>query len=404
MSRCSLESCFYCTLSDFLEFKLIGICQAVTPVLENKFVLRPNILVGGRPVWKGYLSNIIYWKTDIERWVVGDNLTSTILAIMVREEEFPVGENIWKIESENVCDEAKKGSELPLILSKCLGNEYSCSDGSCIPIERKCNFVPDCWDEKDEEICPVLRFRNIQGYNKELPEIFFNEDNMIVKEPVNVSMTIENIESIQEVQRRFTASLVLHVEWFDSRLTWNDLNKDPYLNRPSARQKGLFWVPKLVFSNSENETEMPKDSKTKILIHMLGNFTMSDQYTLHETAFYSGGENPVIYSRRFNLKFKCRFRLSYFPFDTQICTIELKAGNKVGNFVQLVPEDLEYVGAKRLATFRVNQVTFETASSESEGFDIRVKIVLKRRIKQHLIGIYLPSLFIMTIAQVRNNL
>ena len=333
---------------------------------------------------------------------MGDNITSTILAIMVREEEFPVGENIWKIESENVCDEAKKGSELPLILSKCVGNEYSCSDGSCIPIERKCNFVPDCWDEKDEDICPVLRFRNIQGYNKELPEIFFNEDNMIVKEPVNVSMTIENIESIQEVQRRFTASLVLHVEWFDSRLTWNDLNEDPYLNRPSARQKGLFWVPKLVFSNSENETEMPKDSKTKILIHMLGNFTMSDQYTLHETAFYSGEENPVIYSRRFNLKFKCRFRLSYFPFDTQICTIELKAGNKVGNFVQLVPEDLEYVGAKRLATFRVNQVTFETASSESEGFDIRVKIVLKRRIKQHLIGIYLPSLFIMTIAQVRN--
>ena len=83
-----------------------------------------------------------------------------------------------------------------------------------------------------------------------------------------------------------------------------------------------------------------------------------------------------------------------------MCTIKLKAGNKVSNFIQLVPKHLDFIGSKKLATFRAKEWTFETATSSDDGFDIRVKILLKRRIKQHLLGIYLPSLFIMIIAQV----
>ena len=60
---------------------------------------------------------------------------------------------------------------------------------------------------------------------------------------------------------------------------------------------------------------------------------MSNQYELHETAHYSGADNPIIYTREFDLEFKCFFDLIYFPFDTQICNIELKAGNKITNFI-----------------------------------------------------------------------
>ena len=59
---------------------------------------------------------------------------------------------------------------------------------------------------------------------------------------------------------------------------------------------------------------------------------MSDQYNLEETAQYKGDENPIVYSRELDLEFKCSFILTYFPFDTQTCTIELKAGNKVHKF------------------------------------------------------------------------
>ena len=398
-THCGNHLCFYCRVKDFKQFQLKGLCKSESSVLDHKFVMRPNVLVNEKPTWKGFTSNTIYWNKDTKLWELSDSVTNVVLASLESEQEFPVGENVWEILSENVCDEKPKGSLLRLMLSKCDENEYSCSDGSCIPILQKCNFVPDCWDGKDEDLCPILRFKNAEGYKSDLPDITFNEDLSIKKQPVHISMIIQHIESVQEVKMRFTASFILRAEWIDSRLTWNDLNTDKYLNLPSSSKKDLFWVPKIIFGNSENSVEIPTDSKAKILIAMKGNLTMSDQFNLQETAFYSGADNPVIYSREFDLDFKCFFILTYFPFDSQTCTIELKSGNKVRNFIQLVPKHLDYIGHKKLATFHVKDWTIEMDSS-SNDVDIRVKLVLKRRIAQHLLGIYLPSLCIMIIAQV----
>ena len=127
---------------------------------------------------------------------------------------------------------------------------------------------------------------------------------------------------------------------------------------------------------------------------------MSEEHELHETAHYHGSENPLVYSRDFDLEFKCSFNITYFPFETQTCKIELKAGNKIRNFIYLVPEDFSFVGDDVLATFYVDDFWIEMDSSSSD-VDVRVKIVLKRRLSQHLLGIYLPSLCIIIIAQVQ---
>ena len=70
----------------------------------------------------------------------------------------------------------KMSIQYNLILSKCDETEYSCSDGSCIPILDVSNFVPNCWDGKDEESCPILSFRNVEGYKSDLPDIQIQEN------------------------------------------------------------------------------------------------------------------------------------------------------------------------------------------------------------------------------------
>ena len=127
---------------------------------------------------------------------------------------------------------------------------------------------------------------------------------------------------------------------------------------------------------------------------------MSSGYSLHETAYFSGMENPIFYSREFNKKFKCNFNLRFFPFDTQNCFIALTAGNKVRHFIRLVGKSLDFTGDTKLATFHVINWTLETDSSSSE-VDVKVNIYFKRRLAQHFLGIYLPSIFIMTVAQVK---
>ena len=99
------------------------------------------------------------------------------------------------------------------MMSKGSKLEYSCSDGSCIPIGWKCNYVPDCWDGGEEENCTILHLENMGGYKQESPDIDFDDARDIIKKHVMISTNITRIESIDEVKSRFTASFVLLVEW-----------------------------------------------------------------------------------------------------------------------------------------------------------------------------------------------
>ena len=47
------------------------------------------------------------------------------------------------------------------------------------------------------------------------------------------------------------------------------------------------------------------------------------------------------------------FILTYFPFDTQTCKIELKADNKEINLIYLKPDEFNFIGEKVLSKFYV---------------------------------------------------
>ena len=134
-----------------------------------------------------------------------------------------------------------------MMLSMCKEFEFSCSDGSCIHIDLKCNYVADCFDNSDENECSTLNLEGMETYDVGILDIFTNKEKKII----NMSIDIHNIESIEEVNMRFTADFTVTAEWIDTRLTWNDLNKDVYLNMPSKEAKEKFWIQIFVFSSPD---------------------------------------------------------------------------------------------------------------------------------------------------------
>ena len=103
--------------------------------------------------------------------------------------------------------------------------------------------------------------------------------------------------------------------------------------------------------------------------------------------------------KRFLSQVKCHFELHYYPFDSQVCTILLKKPSKVDKFVDLIPNHLNYSGPLDMAEFVI--IDYDIfAMANSYDFDIKVQITMKRRISQHLLSTYLPSLCILIIAQV----
>ena len=108
---------------------------------------------------------------------------------------------------------------------------------------------------------------------------------------------------------------------------------------------------------------------------------MSDQFTLHESALFDGEEHPIVYSREFNIEFECAFDLRFFPFDTQLCAMELKASNSIRNFIQLVPKELKFQGEEKLSMFYVKNWYTEMDTSEEDDVDVRIKIATISRVR-----------------------
>ena len=113
---------------------------------------------------------------------LSDSVTKTVLLAFKSEAELAVGKY------ENGYDEQENEIVLSLILIKCNDTEYSCSEGSCIPILEKCNFVPNCLDVKGKETCPILTFRNVEGYKSDLPGIQIHDNGTIKEMPLIINM------------------------------------------------------------------------------------------------------------------------------------------------------------------------------------------------------------------------
>ena len=153
---CAQAMMFYCKIKDFQVFQLRGMCPEKNgEIIDRKYVLRLENILNGRPAWRGFSSNSIQWNNNRTRWEITNTGGNKMIASSLSK-EFPVGKGIWELGSSNICQENAVSLKVELMFSNCGQFEFSCSDGTCIPIQKKCNFVPDCWDNGDEIDCQLL--------------------------------------------------------------------------------------------------------------------------------------------------------------------------------------------------------------------------------------------------------
>ena len=72
----------------------------------------------------------------------------------------------------------------------------------------------------------------------------------IIPVVTKISIYIQSFENIKEVEMSFSSKFNLVAEWFDKRLTWNDLNDDKFLNIPSQDVLDKLWYPSVIFTNT----------------------------------------------------------------------------------------------------------------------------------------------------------
>ena len=146
------------------------------------------------------------------------------------------------------------------------------------------------------------------------------------------------------------------MEWFDDKISLNDLNNDKFLNIPSEDVIEKLWVPVLIFVNTEMKTETKIDEKSRIVVEKRGKYRLYPTEDMEEIAYYEGSENPLRYWRDYFLRFKCAFDLKNYPFDSQVCTFLMKMPSKEKDFMRFIPKQLDYSGPLGLAEHFITNI------------------------------------------------
>ena len=163
---------------------------------------------------------------------------------------------------------------------------------------------------------------------------------------IDISADIVSILDIDEISSIFHVQFFLHYSWFDSRLEishatcyiihsysyypyfslfvpllrldYYNLKADSGLNALSPEEKQEIWVPKLVFSNTENRLGTLVDDDSTITIQRGGNYSIPDISDVENRHLYKGVENKITLSRFYNIRFLCYYSMNWYPFDLQV--------------------------------------------------------------------------------------
>ena len=354
------------------------------------------------------------WRMTATRTREGSNERGTPVSATSGSERnsLLLGRHQFLFESDAQCTSQRNFLQW-VVLTSCKENEFTCRDGSCIRMERRCDKIIHCPnDSSDEEECVMVLFP--ATYRQEFAPVEVAEDGQIIRTEVMVAIELLKILKIKEVDNLFSCQLRLLLSWKDQRLEFADLKVTQEQNTLSQAEVEQLWTPLVVFANTEERTGVVKDARASAIIKKVGDAKVADGDHIDNTFLSTGADNPITLQRTYKgdnldpyvvtvkidfdfvaVDFICIFELAWYPFDTQNCFMNLTLDSSI--FVMLAPNDVVYLGEVDLAQYYVKNTTMDA----DDDFVV-VKVTLGRRILSSLLTVYVPTLLLNIIALSTN--
>ncbi|CAG2106655.1 unnamed protein product, partial [Medioppia subpectinata] len=162
---------------------------------------------------------------------------------------------------------------------------------------------------------------------------------------VRTNMYIRGIEYISVDNMAYKIQMTFRQQWNDNRLAFNDTNGQiRYLVLDDSTR---LWIPDTFFSNSWS-TQSHTDIKPNVLFRI-----------------YPNGN--VLFSKRITATLSCPMDLKYFPFDTQICSIQMVNGYTTADLVLLwkVGDPVQVTKNLIIKEFKLNKYSTAYCTSKT---------------------------------------
>ena len=305
--------------------------------------------------WKNWYiakgNTTIEYSTD---WTIKKDGATDVI-IYASGDSLALGRHKVLVE-DDPCTKGKTDKNLMITLTHCDDDEYTCDDGNCISMAVRCNRISDCPDASDESNCMILITGD--GYIADYEPVTVDDNYDIVKVPVHVDIDVLNILAISEIRGVFKVSFELALSWFDPRLTFKNLKETTNLNKLTEVEKHQIWKPVIVFDNTESKKITQTDNRIIPTVTRWSNFTLSPKTNHEETYLYDGKDNPITFSRIYDIEFLCEYNMAWYPFDIQKCSMEFKPDGNTGEYIQLIKHQFRYLGKQELSVYFIRDSTF----------------------------------------------
>ena len=307
------------TTAEEVLFHFRGFCPD-TLLEHKKYTLTKSTDDLNKVTFIGEQSARIEYDPSLSQWALSDprlNLTAWTTA---SHKSHALGKHNWTISGDkNKCSK-NKDYEIPLKLTACEDDEFTCDDGQCIAVEKRCDQTPQCRDESDEQNCKLLVLQ--RGYNKVVPPMVVKEKRETELLPVRVSLTLLKVIAVTEEDQSISFKFTISLTWRENRVMFHNLKKDQTYNLLREEEFRMLWLPRIIYWNTDQvETTRlgePWEWATEVWVQREGNGTKDSVTDIDEAEVFQGSENSLRMEQTYSHTFQNDIDLFRYPFDKQV--------------------------------------------------------------------------------------
>ncbi|XP_042204129.1 uncharacterized protein LOC121853819 [Homarus americanus] len=383
-NKCQLQRCGACYFEreDFLYLR--GLCFEE----ERRAHFRMSGYFAGRPVLRGYFSMSVIWDSSQNRWLLYDTDKNSTLATSESQDVagYPLGVKTW-IAAAPLCG-TPVGSQLNLSFSSCSKEQYMCNSGSCISHEKRCNLRYDCNDGSDENDCGAVKTGS--GYQQHVPPRGPNDTNLIVISTVNIT----RITHVDNIRMTIGVEFTMSLTWRDDRLTFRNLN--PRMETTITKADlGLIWRPQYQISPLEGGQVSLLDDFAEV--PSANRAIIPDFNIVNRELGYPGDSHDIITTERYTAVLTCDFDLYIYPFDIQVCSINVDMPREYDGSVEFSKEcwRASFTGSEDLSQYKVKNIAIDPRSGKDK---MTVNFELHRLQGVILLSTFVPSVMLLMVS------
>ena len=256
----------------------------------------------------------------LNKWIIRHEQYDVEARTDASHNSYALGKRNWTIFNDAItCSKNQSSYTIEMKLTGCKEHEFTCDDGQCVSMERRCDQLPNCRDRSDEMGCLILHLE--YGYNKRVPPISSKSLALIPAE-VKTSLTLLKVVAIEEEDHSIELQFQINLEWKENRATYHNLKNVSFLNALSSDDINRLWLPLIVYTNTDQleTTRLGVDWEwsTDVLVRREGGFKRSGYEVADEIEIFKGTENSLSMVQSYTHEFQCVYQLEEYPFDTQV--------------------------------------------------------------------------------------